>query len=363
VAQKKEGSQEYVFDDYTRAAAQLTPIKHEYDLEDVLKEDGSRGFKIIPPEFRRQGKDIRSVMTNWRRNLDIRSMDQVERAILSGEGEELGWSSPKSEKWEGELINKYNSDYGYHYKAQIMGKNGLRKLIVLDYRLPFQVKAFDHYIKSSSNSVFNEDESENLPLIDQVMSTVGVKNEVRSEEQTWRELIESDKASGGDGRVWGLEEDNVLKVQNRRLHDVFKDRAAARVAQWLIGMIEDGVSPDVVQRQVKTKYILETQESVQYYNGLLQQEKPLANLNNKPHGDEFDPRVLGGFSGFGGIGCGDWGGSSAFQAFTSFGLSNPGATGKFALSIESKKCIKCHSAEAERGGCGFCTSCASSFRN
>jgi hypothetical protein len=357
IAQKNELDGKYLFDDLTRASVQLTPIKHEYDLEEIIKADGSKGYKIVPPEYRRQGKDVREVMTSWRRGLDIRSMNQVEKAVLDNEVREITWASPKAEGWEGELINKYNGEYGYLYKGQIEGKFGFRKLVVLDYRLGFQTAAFDHFIKKSSDKIYKEQNSEDLPVLDQVMSSVSAKDEKQTEEQTWKGLVKGDLETGGDGRVWGLELGDVLKLQNRQLHEHLKEEAAERVAEWLVEMIEKGEEVEKVQALVKERYILETQRTIIAYK--LQSRPSTIIHEDKIYKDSLDPRILVNFTGFGGLACGDWGASS-FQTFSGFGLSKPGEIGGFALRSENKKCQSCYQTKSDVE-CGYCKSCAKSL--
>lgn len=320
---KKEGK--YLLDDEYRIRMQLTPPVHYYKEEIV---DGQKLMVAPEDSWRGFHKDIVEGISDWRRGLDKAAMRRVKSVFLNEEddqplqeGEVLFWCSPQAEKWEGEGIVKYNGHYGFLYMGKVASVDGAKVLEVHDFKTDLDASTYREFLAEAGEKVNEDPTRQDHPLVDRVKTMVARTKQSWDDERVWSKLSEVKLKTTGDEEIFGLPVEAILALQDPQLHQRVKEEVAKPIANWMVGEIYSGTPAEVIQGQVKERYI---QATLSLVAKIKQQRSSRLDrvLNTKYHvvnpghiqaaegrryQGSLDPEVLARYSGSNGDGCGTWG--------------------------------------------------------
>ena len=391
-ALKDEKGNRVVDDEIIQAKMQQTPTVHT--LKQVKNSNGDD--VITSPEYTYLGKSITASITGWRRNNDHAVASLVEDLAINlpnlpeGEGYTLGWGSPKAEEWENEWIRKFNGEYGYLYSGFLTGPIGARELIVYSHKVDATTSTYAEFMDSRKGESYTApfEDQEERPFLDKLMRTVKVSRGAVTVAETNAALYQAKQNAEGSDRMFGILEDTMHYVQDPELRQRIEDEASAPVAKWLVDQISKGVSNEIIQAQVRDRYI----SSVKSLVTVLKDERSLNQAeNNKPSKREDVIKVTPGMITNSGISsaelafmqdlrkrtqtsgafCGEWGeakntfGTDPIQDIIDnySGVSGTRGGGIFGGGLKlssgnSETCKTCNKRPAAEGGCGYCDPCA-----
>lgn len=393
-ALKDEKGNRVVDDEIIQAKMQQTPTVHT--LKQVKNSNGED--VITSPEYTYLGKSITASITGWRRNNDHAVASLVEDLAINlpelpeGEGYTLGWGSPKAEEWENEWIRKFNGEYGYFYSGFLTGPIRARELIVYSHKVDATTSTYAEFMDSRKGESYTapfEDQAER-PFLDKLMRTVKVSRGAVTVAETNAALYQAKLKAEGSDRMFGILEDTMHYVQDPELRQRIEDEASAPVARWLVDQISKSTSNDIIQAQVRDKYI----NSVKSLVTVLKSERDLVQIEKSKQSKREDviqvtPDMISKSPGMSdmewafmqdlrkrtqtsGAFCGEWGesknafGTDPIQDIIDnyTGLSGGSGGGMFGGGLRlssgnSETCKTCNKRPAVEGGCGYCDPCAS----
>lgn len=385
-----------LFDLESRARMQLTPTVNtylHYQEERFNEETGQKEItqKMVSPEHAYIGRSVTEALTGWRRGNDAVVMAQNEELFVNFEKKfdptkthTLIWGSPIAEKAEGQLINKYNGEYGYLYVGKITHEAGVRKMLVHSYKTDMKTDSYQAMMRELGGQEFfagfGKENSPETEQIDRVMRTSLMMEGELTPEQVYDKMFKTKQnvkslssvipAEAGihlnSPTIFGIDQQTLMAVQDPELRQALEERASSEVAVWLAGEIVKGTDAKTVQGLIKDKYISVVKKVIRQ----VQTERMLANsatvdrLGN-PIVDEtrVDMTALKEMKTNTGAFCGTWessgGGASlsgSLKNFTTFSGGGWGGNGSESGSSEKVFCSDCKKKQVA-GSCGLCSVC------
>lgn len=377
----KDKSGSFIVNDLRlRASMQQTPTRHVY----YQTKDQNTGHDIITsPEYRFLGESITTALTDWRRGNDKAAMRLVQSLHLTlppNQAEDgkkkvdytLLWASPTAENWEDPLIQKYNGEYGYLYVGRLTEEAGVRKMVVHSFKADLKTASYmqlladtkgvfhhlpeeinpDKVYKDSMAELRDDVDSPKRPLLDHLMRTVAVVDGQISDRDIISRLYKSKKEVEDSDRMFGIKEETMQFIQNSNLRNSIENEVSTQVADWLIDQITKGVADDVIQGQIRDKYISYTralvgkmkQLEIDSHIHLLEHRVVTTSVVNEQRVMEEDLRKMQELRG---AFCGDWGDSPSsiseilkdLQNYTGISGSRLGSGGGF--TKEGGYCLSC----------------------
>ena len=367
-----------LFDLESRARMQLTPTQNTYLLhqEEIVDEKTGQRIssrKMVSPEHAYIGRSVTEALTGWRRGNDARIMAQNEKIFTNDKyfsatkTKTLVWGSPIAKSSEGELVHKYNGEYGYLYVGQITEKAGSRKMILHSYKNDMSSEAYQRFMAELPGQEFFAGLSDQTTIetmaVDRVMSTSILSDDTYTPEQIYQRMFKVKKEVDGVDTMFGIDQKTLLAIQDPQLRQRLEDEASTEVAIWLVGQLTAGVDTKLLQQQIKGKYISATQKTINKYKTeqMLKNTTDLTTTGEIVSEDRFDINALKAMKKTTGAFCGSWDtgnsegglatGLSGFKTFTARGWGGESKSGK-----ETVYCDTCRD-NMPAGSCKLCAVC------
>lgn len=368
-----------LFDLESRARMQLTPTQNTYLLHQEETVDEATGQtvirrKMVSPEHAYIGRSVTEALTSWRRGNDAAVMAQNENLFTNYDKHfnatkthTLVWGSPMAKESEGQLIHKYNGEYGYLYVGEITEEAGIRKMILHSYKNDMSSEAYQKFMSELQGQEFfagfGPQTTPQTASVDQLMRTSIMREGSFTPEQIYKQMFKVKKEVDGVDTMFGIDEKTLLAVQDPELRQQLENDASAEVALWLVDQLASGVDPAILQNQIKDKYIQATRQTIQK----VQVERTLKNSANHIPGsivseDRVDIAALKAMKTNTGAFCGTWDTASttgslapALSGFTTFSARGWGGGGE-SKSANKEYCNTCRQ-DQPVGSCKLCAVC------
>lgn len=259
-----------VDDSLIQAKMQQTPTVHSFFQ--VTSHETNKHV-ITSPEYAKLGKSISTALTGWRRGNDKAVVALVEELAINlpdteeGANYTLLWVSPKAEEWENEWIRKYNGEYGYQYAGHLTVEGGVRQLTVHSFKVDAKTKTYAHFMKGIGGEFYSAPFEEDLalaerPFLDKLMRSVTVVKGSIPDADVISGLYKSKKEIEAADRMFGILEGTMHFIQDPVLRQRIENEVSTPVAYWLVEQISNGVADNVIQGQIREKYINEVKAFV-----------------------------------------------------------------------------------------------------
>lgn len=377
-----------LFDLESRARMQLTPTQNTYLLHqeetvDPQSEQTVIKRKMVSPEHAYIGRSVIEALTGWRRENDLASMTQNEylfanfdKFFNATKTHTLVWGSPIAKESEGEMIHKYNGEYGYLYVGEITEVAGIRKMVMHSYKNDMSTEAYQKFMRELQGQEFfaglGKHSTAQTVDVDRVMRTSVMKEGTLTHNEIYQRMFKVKAEVDGSSTMFGIDQKTFLAVQDPTLRQRLEDEASTIVAHWVVNLLEKGISTDWIQDHIKDKYIQETQntiENIKLERMLKKSDQHRIDSADIVEENQVDLKALAAMKANTGAFCGTWGKGSgsgrvegvtqritdSLRNFTQFSGGGWGVDRMSRSRTEKTKCDDCGGSDF--GECGYCIRC------